>query len=947
MPFSRSRSRSHSCSRSTRVRVESLPNSSRAVSDAVHTTEPAEEPHIGLFDLPPDDPRSLEFVDGPRQSRPTKRKIQYQAGRGHDNRKRSRSLDTRARNRSLQRTQPNGPASQAVTDKESEQPNHSDTDDVRVPASRAGSLVTRPLARSSSPGATHNEFPGPTQASGDTEYTYEYNSIDHQGLIEYAKEEFGLDVGECDTQTIINKLRVAEAEQASQMGSSRRPSSIIVLPPTSFQVGGGWSQQVVDHNPATGPSKRPYMGDSQRSDETGKRQHKEIVLDDHTAMDLEAEDGSTTDPPCAREVAEHLLTSCDSALANANARPPQRGTQAPPPSRELTPATVIDLVSPHTSLRDFGVSISPTQSRSLACIDSLPSRSQGATPVESQPYVDGETYEDDPSLVPLPGILTRVCGPVHSRLRQRAHSKALEEIGDRVLARHRRSLVANKQIVDGQSAAGRVLDTLPLPTQASPHNSRTYRGRRSHVQSQTQTGSVDPTNSNAHSNELLNEPLESLNEPTVADLVQLERTRAVVTKTRDEMGDRLVRHRRLFTTTPPPPSSRPQPRPAPRQATAGVQRVGGSSRRLDPVSAAREDMIAFNRAVAQGEAESFVDSVTQRNKRTTLHAAPESRPAHGLLDDNEVELSQAEAYAKSKWPRHNCRVRKRKPLARDFSGLERQVLVMAKIHLLAYALVEGIYQTRTTYLRWAKTVYQATWEMELPNQPYIEPADSVFEIMVNSIATARGKVKERLREFVARVAGFRHTTNNQQTIEENLIRFNRLYPNSFHCKTVNPRSGDYENSEIGHCIALAIFNGPTSVGVLYPDYFKDIPLTTVAFALAMVRFLFYLMISSVFIKVFAFKKWQFCIEEWANGWRQSGDLGMSAMHDKYEAQLAGLKTLRDVAPRRMNRLQDEWKCYVVEYSGASFELEETQDLAGKSQIRPDTPEPQVVSARPC
>ncbi|CCO35618.1 hypothetical protein BN14_09736 [Rhizoctonia solani AG-1 IB] len=161
MPFSRSRSRSHSCSRSTRVRVESLPNSSRAVSDAVHTTEPAEEPHIGLFDLPPDDPRSLEFVDGPRQSRPTKRKIQYQAGRGHDNRKRSRSLDTRARNRSLQRTQPNGPASQAVTDKESEQPNHSDTDDVRVPASRAGSLVTRPLARSSSPGATHNEFPGP------------------------------------------------------------------------------------------------------------------------------------------------------------------------------------------------------------------------------------------------------------------------------------------------------------------------------------------------------------------------------------------------------------------------------------------------------------------------------------------------------------------------------------------------------------------------------------------------------------------------------------------------------------------------------------------------------------------------------------------------------------------------------------------------------------------
>jgi hypothetical protein len=35
------------------------------------------------------------------------------------------------------------------------------------------------------------------------------------------------------------------------------------------------------------------------------------------------------------------------------------------------------------------------------------------------------------------------------------------------------------------------------------------------------------------------------------------------------------------------------------------------------------------------------------------------------------------------------------------------------------------------------------------------------------------------------------------------------------------------------------------------------------------------------------------------------------MRDKYEAHLAGLKDLRDVAPRRMARLQAEWRKYVA------------------------------------
>jgi hypothetical protein len=127
--------------------------------------------------------------------------------------------------------------------------------------------------------------------------------------------------------------------------------------------------------------------------------------------------------------------------------------------------------------------------------------------------------------------------------------------------------------------------------------------------------------------------------------------------------------------------------------------------------------------------------------------------------------------------------------------------------------------------------------------------------MVNSIATAQGKVKERLCEFVMRVSGFQYTTTNQKIIKKNLVLFNRLYPNSFHCKvstslysifffvwlillcqTVTPHSGNYESLKVGHCIALAIFYGPNSVGVLYLDYFWEMPLTVVAFALAIVGF---------------------------------------------------------------------------------------------------------------
>jgi hypothetical protein len=79
--------------------------------------------------------------------------------------------------------------------------------------------------------------------------------------------------------------------------------------------------------------------------------------------------------------------------------------------------------------------------------------------------------------------------------------------------------------------------------------------------------------------------------------------------------------------------------------------------------------------------------------------------------------------------------RKQKPLARDSVGVRRQILTLAKIHLFAFALVEGIYQTRATFLHWAALIHEATWQMELPHVPYVAAAMSELEVVSSAVLT--------------------------------------------------------------------------------------------------------------------------------------------------------------------------------------------------------------------
>ncbi|GAB1528425.1 hypothetical protein RhiTH_011619 [Rhizoctonia solani] len=251
--------------------------------------------------------------------------------------------------------------------------------------------------------------------------------------------------------------------------------------------------------------------------------------------------------------------------------------------------------------------------------------------------------------------------------------------------------------------------------------------------------------------------------------------------------------------------------PPKKNITTHGQRAGGSWR-LDPVSTAQANMLKFNKAVAQGKAPSLIKSVRRKSQGATQCGSPTSRPPDGLLEDNEEDLAQAKAHAKSR------------------------------------------------------------------------------NLMVNNIATLQGKTKERLRKFVESICGFEQSLTNQNIIRKNLGIFNKIYPNTFHCKNWDSCKGDYKNPNIGRCVALAFFHSPGLVGVMYPDYFQEMPITIVAFALAI---------------------WLYCIKEWENGWHQNGNLGMAAMREKYKAQLAGLKELRKVAPRRLRQLQMEWQDYVA------------------------------------
>ncbi|KAG8721716.1 hypothetical protein FRC08_010852 [Ceratobasidium sp. 394] len=723
------------------------------------------------------------------------------------------------------------------------------------------------ITRSPTPGSTDAEPDEPSQypnaqQSTESQYTYVWNEVGYESLVDYAGARLGYKVQGWTEDQILEKLDKIEYIEGYQthkkapLGNPGNHSSTVVLPPTPIAVGGGWHR---DNDPAprpasiqpmaSRPAKRPVdMADTA----TVKR------------MRLADPDNTDTEPESDEEP----------VLASTGPRPPP----APP----APPA----------------VRAEPSQPPTATLTRQSTSTTVPETPLEGQstgsPSLGGSVSRFSPLPQLMPPIMNVPRGPVHARLQAN------------VVARNTLMDLATVAL-DGDVEMGDPETQQETPTARVPPT--TYIGYRSHVGSPDDTSvprTPPPTRANSPAPAPAQRQPKRPRAPSNSVLAHLERlqmadsVRDAIRAGRAEATSR-SRIRRVKPSAPPKTATQPSSSAASKK----------SSRRLEPIPAARADMVEFNERCAREHVTSFVQSVTRQNERRgrcTLREG-EGRPPQELLPDNEEDLAHDEALRQGKQP----------PLARDFSGIRRQILTLAKIHLFAFALSEGIYQTRATFMMWAALVHEATWRMELPDVPYVAATTEELEVMVNYLATLRGKVKERIRPIVSSSRGFNHCVATQQDIQDNLDLFHEVYPNSFHCTSTRPRRGHYEHIDVARCIAASFFYGPNAVGVLFPDYFEDMPLTIVAFILAIM---------------------QFCIEEWSNGYFTSHDLGAANMLDKYEAHLAGLKELRKIAPKRLQRMQDGWFEYASEYSGACFIREKCdQECTPREELRPDTPPP--------
>ncbi|KAG9101533.1 hypothetical protein FRC06_002951 [Ceratobasidium sp. 370] len=781
------------------------------------------------------------------------------------------------------------------------------------PIGKRPGTTRRPLSHSPSPGSTDCELEGIPIVTGQTpagsRYTYIYETVPPHVFMQYAKNRLGpnADLENASTPTILQMLRIQEADQAAQVGSARRSTSIIMLSPEPVALGGGWHR---DRTSTATPSMaiNSSGGVSRvakcRSDESGmsnsqllKRQRatppSAPVPAENTDTEPESDDfivvppsptPAQPTPPSAPRVT--LRQPCPVPnLAPRPNLPPLRGTHPPPPTREATASTVLDSAQPSTQ--------------------------------SSQSLGDPALCNANPSTLPLvPRLDLPTRGPVHARLRNKLVRRTVDRL--EVMACDEES----EGGVDEMGETGTSNPPLTNDGENAPGPVR-HRGEATTSYQKTRRSHL-PSNPLAHSRPAA--PLARPNSPSATQdsIFTMERAQAAQERERARALPRRTSVGQL----------QPRPRPSNTQvqshSVAGMQEPSGTrNRRLDPVSAARADMMAYNQDVVEGRAPSAIEEATRHNRQQVGEVRPTvNRSANGLMEDNEEMVAHAEAFAAGTFPKptrsRRRRNRKKKPLARDSTGLARQVLVVAKLYMFAYALQEGIYQNRATFHGWARKSHEDVWGLLLPGVDYVAATDGELEVMVNYIATLRGKIKERLRPVAVEVHGFQHRITSQQDIEDNLDRFNLAHPNSFHCKSYSPRRGHYESPNIPRMIGAALFYGLTSVGVQFPEFFEEMPLTIVAFILAV---------------------WQFCLEEWSKGYFVAKELGAAHMLDKYEAQLAGLKDLRNVTPRRMAKLQREWYNYSEQYCGALWipkhAAQEATSL--RSEMRPDSPAPRCES----
>ncbi|KAG9123620.1 hypothetical protein FRC07_014488 [Ceratobasidium sp. 392] len=393
------------------------------------TTESGVRRHHARYDTPERGQPAAESVSGRRSARSTERGKQYtdefnrkEAIRKKANRTRKRKADMRARIAASQERDRNndtgngGGNGQNDGGNDDRRDNGNDTDaPVSVqplpqsrPCRRGRARTVRDLSRSPTPGSTDHEpdpIPVPAPASTQpqarsSQYSYVYETLDHAGLIKYAQEKLGFDLGSRTTQEILSMLRVAEGEQASQMGLTGLSTTAVVEGGSPFQVGGRWHLESTALGTGTFSAHGKKRTSDTRNEPDGSDKRQRVAPENNTATEDETEDESPEGPSAAtRATAEHMKKLFAGPLNQT--RPSGPGTRAPPPTREPTEATV-------------------------------PAR-DSATP--SRPDSFGATQSQlGRAMPPLPMLLAPVRGPVHARLRTKAIQRYLDSVDREVKA---------------------------------------------------------------------------------------------------------------------------------------------------------------------------------------------------------------------------------------------------------------------------------------------------------------------------------------------------------------------------------------------------------------------------------------------------------------------------------------------------------------------------------
>ncbi|KAF8597529.1 hypothetical protein BDV93DRAFT_596573 [Ceratobasidium sp. AG-I] len=268
--------------------------------------------------------------------------------------------------------------------------------------------------------------------------------------------------------------------------------------------------------------------------------------------------------------------------------------------------------------------------------------------------------------------------------------------------------------------------------------------------------------------------------------------------------------------------------------------------------------------------------------------------------------------------------RSAKPKLSDYPGIG-EVASAAIPYFLATVFAEGAYENLETFRSWALDSYRLTWELEFPEYEYEAPPKDVLTIMTRRVSWLRGEVKKRIRVIVEYGHGFRNPATSRVDIKHNRRLAKKLGPEAFHCRDLVPNTDHFEHPQFVRAIGAGLFWDPESLGVVFKDRFKVVPIPAVALILTMM---------------------QACIDEWRLGSFKSIDLDADKQQVEYERHLLGLYQYEVTAEPRLTRFRKNWFVAGMEFSGAQPEEDSNvvESYVLASQIRPATPPPEPEHA---